>query len=140
MSKKPELTLDDFEELEKIDIDELMRAVDAADAQRKLRKGRPWGRDIIQVLWGARPWMSMDQLTRELWTLRGSSGLPMPKKFKETVQSALNQHTSQSQVFARLGKPEDDLFYSPQGKGSGTWAVRRERAVAWLRSRSLAAP
>jgi hypothetical protein len=136
-NEKPELTLDD---LEHIDIEELFRAVDEADALRKVRKDRPWGRDIIKVLWEVRPWMSMDQLTRKLWTLRNPSGLPMPKAFKETVQSALNQHTSQSQVFARRGKPEDDLFYSPKGKGSGTWAVHRDRAVAWLKSRGLAAP
>src|SRR5271156_6526579 len=69
-NEKPELTLDD---LEHIDIEELFRAIDAADARRKLRKDRPWGRDIIQVLWKVRPWMSMDQLTRKLWTLRNPS-------------------------------------------------------------------
>ncbi|HEX4077789.1 MAG TPA: hypothetical protein VHX61_02800 [Rhizomicrobium sp.] len=64
----------------------------------------------------------------------------MPKKFRETVQSALNQYTSQSNVFHTKGaKPEDDLFYSPKGKRSGTWALRsREAAVAWLEKRKLA--
>jgi hypothetical protein len=125
-------TLDDLD----IDLDELIRLAEAADANRKLRQERPWARDIIRVLWGVRS-MSMDRLIRQLWDLRNPSGLPMPKRFRETVQSCLNQHTSQSKVFARLDRPEDDLFYSPGGKGSGTWAVHRERAVTWLKKRSL---
>jgi hypothetical protein len=58
-----------------------------------------------------------------LWTIRGPSGLPMPRRFPETTQSCLNQHTPKSLPF--FGKPGDDLFYSPEGKSSGTWAVRK---------------
>jgi hypothetical protein len=41
---------------------------------------------------------------------------------------------------SRMGsaKPADDLFYSPKGKRSGTWALcGRERAVEWLKARNL---
>jgi hypothetical protein len=115
--------------------DELMESADKQIAGRKLRKERPWTRDIIRVLSRRRPWLSMSHLTKELWALRNPSGLPMPKNFTETVQSALNQHTSQSSRFS--GKPEDDLFYSPEGKGSGTWTIHRERADAWLEAHKL---
>jgi hypothetical protein len=105
--------------------------------RKKLRKERPWTGDIIRVLWGAK-WMFMDQLTRQLWNLRNPSGLPMPTEFEKTVQSTLNHHTFQSEVWRKNGaKADDDLFYSPKGKRSGTWAVNRERAVTWLRARKL---
>src|SRR5437764_1068522 len=82
------MTAEDFEN---VDINELLRFIETRNAAKKLRKERPWTYDIIRVLWGTRSWISIDQLTRELWQLRNPSGLPMPKKFRETVQSALNQ-------------------------------------------------
>ena len=121
------------------DIDEFFRFVEELAAKKKLRQERPWTYDIIRVLWNSRSWISMDQLCESLWALRNPSGLPIPKKFKETVQSTLNHHTSQSVVFLkRDGKEEDDLFISPKGKHSGTWALRsREAAIAWLKRQSL---
>jgi len=67
------------------------------------------------------------------------TGLPMPIKFEATVRSILYNHTSQSVEWKKPGaKPADDLFYSPKGKRSGTWALRsRERAVEWLKARNL---
>jgi hypothetical protein len=104
---------------------------------KKLRQGRPWVRDIIRVLWNYRSGTSMQRLTDELWAMRKPLELPMPRAFKKTVQSFLNQHTSQSSQWNK--KPEDDLFYSPKGKGSGTWAVHQDRAAAWLKNRQLSA-
>jgi hypothetical protein len=99
-------TLDDLT----VDIEELNRRIEAAEAKHKVRQERPWVRDIIRVLWGTKSWLSKDRLDRELWALRQPSGLNMPENFDRTVQSALNQHTSQSSVWERNGaKPEDDL-------------------------------
>jgi hypothetical protein len=67
--------------------------------------------------------------------MRHADHLPTPKAFTETVQSTLNHHTSQSKVWDK--NPENDLFYSPKGKGSGTWAVHQDKAIAWLKTRSL---
>jgi hypothetical protein len=102
---------------------------------KKLRSERPWVRDIIRVLWNYRSGVSMQRLTEELWEMRQPAGLPMPRRFTKTVQSFLNQHTHQSSRWN--GKSEDDLFYSPKGKGSGTWAVHHETAAAWLKAREL---
>lgn len=123
--KKSKLTSEDFENFD----------IEAYYAKKKLRHDRPWTYDIIRVLWGNRALISMDRLCHELWAKRNPSGLPMPKEFRSTVQSALNKHTRQSSEWS--GNPEDDLFYSPQGKGSGTWAVHQDRAVAWLKSHEL---
>jgi len=125
-SDQGKLTLDALD----IDIDDLLRQVEEADAERKLRKENPWVRDIIRVLWGTQTFMFMSTLTRQLWDLRKKSDLPMPDKFEETVQSCLNQHTAQSKVWAKNGaKVEDDLFYSPKGKHSGTWAVHSSLSI-----------
>jgi hypothetical protein len=121
--------------LEDFDIEELLRQVAADEAARKLRRARPWTYDIIRALWG--PSLTMDTLTITLWEMRNPSGLPMPKQFTKTVQSFLNRHTSQSSLWD--GKTENDLFFSPKKKGSGTWAVHKDRAIAWLRAKRLPA-
>ena len=127
-------TLEDLD-LDNFDINELVQQVEANQKLRGLRKENPWVRDIIRILWASKSSVTMDRLTRELWSLRSTGGLPMPKKFRETIQSALNHHTSQSKVFK--GPPGDDLFFSPNGKGSGTWSTHRPRALAWLQARKL---
>jgi hypothetical protein len=110
-----------------------------SQANRKLRKDNPWTRDIIRVLWEVDTYMLFDTLACRLRELREASGLPMPIKFEATVQSILYNHTSQSVEWKKSGaRPADDLFYSPKGKRSGTWALRsRERAVEWLKARNL---
>ena len=113
--------------------------VKISQAERKLLKDNPWTRDIIRALWEVDTYMRFDALARRLRELREASGLQMPIKFDETVQSILYHHTSQSVEWKKSGaKPADDLFYSPKGKRSGTWALRsRERAVEWLKARNL---
>jgi hypothetical protein len=70
--------------------------------------------------------MDLDAALREK---RVADKEPIPKAFDKTVQSVLNQHTSQSKVFRKKNKrANDDLFYSPKGKHSGTWALRGEIA------------
>jgi hypothetical protein len=111
--------------------------VGAYFAAKQARRERPWVRDIIAVLYPRPNGIRIERLVDALWGMREKS-LPMPKEFGKTVQSCLNHHTSQSAVFIKNGTgPEDDLFYSPQGKGSGTWAVHRERAIFWLKRKGL---
>ena len=134
------MTGDDSKLTTDIDYDEFLRQIGEAIEKSHLRKERPWVYDIVRVLWGHRSsqGMRIEVLARELWHLREPSGLNVPKEFGKTVQSVLNQHTSQSSVWAGLGaRSEDDLFYSPQGKRSGTWAVHRDRAAAWLKAHQL---
>ncbi len=125
-------------------LDKLFAEYDALLAKRRLRKERPWTFDIIRVLWGYRvgsSGMRMVNLVSALWHIREPSGLNIPKAFTKTVQSTLNQHTAQSSVWKNHGaKPEDDLFYSPLGKRSGTWAVHRERALDWIKTHELPLP
>jgi hypothetical protein len=134
------LTIEEFDALfENFDLDAYLRQVEAADKLKILRRERPWVYDIIRVLWPRRAALHMNVLERELWAIRNPT-LPMPKEFRKTIQSALNRYSSQSHIFFEQERtPEDDLFYSPEGKGSGTWAVRHDRAISWLKRKKLPA-
>jgi hypothetical protein len=94
-----------------------------------------WIADIIRVLSGHTTAVPMKELCRRLWALRNAPNVKMPKDFTQTVQSALNRHTCQSVEWRKNGsRQEDDLFYSPRGKGTGEWTLHRDRAAAWLRA------
>src|ERR1700730_8975921 len=122
-----------------LSIDEIFEGGEKFLAARRLRKNRPWAYDIIRVLWGTHSQLSMAQLVKQLRDLRGPVGLPTPRAFERAIQSTLNSHTSQGSRFS--GKLDDDLFYSPEGKYSGTWAIRdRDRAAAWRAARGLPPP
>jgi hypothetical protein len=126
-----------IEEFENFDVDAYLRQVEAAEKLKTLRRERPWVYDIIRVLWSRRAALHMNVLEQELWTIRNPT-LPMPKEFRKTIQSALNRYSSQSDIFLKQTRtPEDDLFYSPEGKGSGAWAVRHDRAISWLQRKKL---
>jgi hypothetical protein len=64
---------------------------------------------------------------------RTKAGLPVPKAFDESVQNAYNRHADGYSAFVKnqkLGEPP--LFFSPEGKGRGTWAVNIDAAKVWL--------
>jgi hypothetical protein len=99
-----------------------------------------WLRDIVRILSSRLLGMRIEQLEHALWQSRYPA-TPMPKNFRNVVENILSQHSSQSVVFHQKNrKPVDDLFFSPEGKGSGTWAVRHSRAEAWLKKRQGLAP
>jgi hypothetical protein len=61
---------------------------------------------------------------------RRDKGLQIPDTFEESVQSAFNQHCSQSEIFKN---PKDELFTSTHDVQSATWSVNVDRADVWLR-------
>jgi hypothetical protein len=119
-------------------MDEFFRRLDAEKAFKKLRLTNPWVLYLIKVLWsrphGVRRVDVMDQIRG----LRAAKGLPTPRRFEEAVQSRFNHYAEESSVFQKRGAPpEEALFYSPKGKGTGIWACYPERAAAWLRKKGL---
>ena len=113
---------------------DLVRAADRIKAEQKWDKEHTYVIDIIRILHGQIGIRKMD-LDAALREKRVADQDPIPKAFDKTVQSVLNQHTSQSKVFRKKNKrANDDLFYSPKGKHSGTWALRSdERARNWVK-------
>jgi hypothetical protein len=72
----------------------------------------------------------MDDLEKE----RRAKGLPIPKTFNATVQSAYNNHCVGYAAFVKRGSPPTEgLFYSPGPRGY--WAVNEAVAKAWLASK-----
>lgn len=118
------------------DIEDLFQEAMKALRQQKHRRDNPYVADLIRVLTPCPNGVSRRTVIASLEMLRRDKLLPIPKKFEEAVQSAFNQHTSQSYVFKKRNAPvADDLFYSPHGKGTGIWAVHIDRAAAWLKAR-----
>ena len=100
----------------------------------KLKEEHPYVADLIGLLLPYRNnGMRRSMVLRMLEKERKNAGLPIPPTFEQSVQSAYNGHCFDSLTFRR---PESEaLFYSPEGKGSGKWAVNAERAQAWLEKR-----
>lgn len=112
------------------------RRIDALIAAKKLRLKNPYVLDLIWVLRphaaGLRRPLAMHLIEKN----RKQRGLPVPRTLPDTVQSAFQQYCENSDVFKkRKAAPSDALFYWPQGKGAGVWAVHPERAEVWLREK-----
>ena len=115
--------------------DELLREYEERETARRERRENPYVLYLIKVLWVRRNGLRRHLAIDLVRSLRQSRGLPMPKRFDETVQSAFQGHAGESDVFR--GAPDDDLFYWPLGKGTGIWAVRQDAADAWLKRKRL---
>jgi hypothetical protein len=115
---------------------ELERLAEPYLALKRLRRERPWAFDIARVLWPRPNGVHIEELEQTLLEIRKSE-LPTPKQLRKTIQSCLNHHTSQSQVFwnKRRG-PADDLFWTPR-RFSGIWCVHRDRFEAWITAKGL---
>src|SRR5262245_45592392 len=119
-------------------IEKLLLHTQAKKAAKKQRQEHPYVLYLIKVLWPYRYGLRRADVIERIWALREPKGLPMPKNFGETIQSSFNHHTSQSAEFIKRGTgSEEDLFFSPKGKGSGIWAVHPDRAEAWLKRKQL---
>jgi hypothetical protein len=116
-------------------LEELLREAEEAQATTKLRLRNPYALHLIKILWPYQFGVSRMIAIQDIWRLRSPTALPMPKKFEQTVQSAFQQHASESKVFR--GAPNEDLFFWPEGKGTGKWAVRRNKVEPWLRQKKL---
>lgn len=91
--------------------------------------------ELIRLLLDRPLGLHIEQLEKVLWKARRTE-LPVPKNLRAAIYGKLSMYTSQSMAFRQKRKAyKDDLFFSPGGKGSGVWAVHRERAEAWLNGR-----
>jgi Leu/Phe-tRNA-protein transferase len=82
----------------------------------------PWIVDILLVLSHADPRTGMTEgdLVWNLRIVRNKPGVKRPEAFDAVVRSCINHHTSQSSEWIKDGsRPENDILYSPKGKGVG---------------------
>ena len=95
--------------------------------------------DLVKFLLRYPHGVSRQKVLSELESERKARGHVIPPKFEEAVQSVYNRNSSDSDDFHRQKKKQPDLtplFYSPDGKWSGTWAVDREHGELWLEKRT----
>lgn len=122
------------------EVEELLRELDDYVAARTLRLENRYVLDLIAILYPHKNGLPRRQVINTMWKRRGQKGVNMPKAFDETIQAAFQAYAGDYAAFkARHAKVEDDLFWPPRGKGAGQWAVRQDRADAWLRARKLEA-
>lgn len=101
---------------------------------KEARQKHPYVGDLIRALLPYPNGLKRPLVMQELKKQRKKDGLPIPRSFEAAVQNSYNHYSEDSDVFRkREAPPEDGLFYSPDGKGSGRWAVRPERALQWLK-------
>jgi hypothetical protein len=133
---------------EKDPFDDLFGSMEEFDAWLKkfhelenARRNHPYVGDLIRTLWPYENGLRRPMVMHELERQRRKAGLPIPASFEEAVQSSYNQYSIDSVVFRKRNRPDSEaLFYSPDGKGSGKWAVHRERASLWLKAQLLTNP
>ncbi len=118
------------------DYDALCRNIVEVIELAKLRKEHTYVEGLIKLLLPHKNGMTRRWILDTLEKQRKDTGLPIPGKFEEAVQSSYNQNCVDSTVFRQRGLPDSEApFYSPGGKGSGMWAVNSERARSWLEKR-----
>lgn len=117
------------------EFEELIREVE----RRERLKAHPYALDLIRALWpyGERGYWRGDVIDK-VWRRRNDASVTTPKSFEKTVQASYNYYCSASDVFAaRKADLAEGSFYPVGRKGSGRWAVDRDRAVAWLKTKKL---
>jgi hypothetical protein len=115
----------------------LLEEYEAREAARQVRRDNPYVLDLILPhRRGLRRPLVLDLLHKS----RRDRNLPIPSNFDETVQSVFQQHCADSAVFKKKGKLQSEaLFYWPDGKGAGKWAIYADRAEVWLKDRTAEA-
>jgi hypothetical protein len=104
---------------------------------KKRRRENPYVADIARELLPHRGGQHRSWVIARLEASRKARGLPIPRTFEASVQSAYNQYCVNSLVYQKRGAPpEEGIFYAPEGKGAGYSAVDAERATAWLAART----
>jgi hypothetical protein len=103
-------------------------------AERRTQTDRLYLLDLIRVLRphaaGLRRWSVM----RRIRAHRESTGLPVEQRMEDAVERVFRNNCGDAEKFKRRdSSPESALFYWPQGKLGGIWAVDPNRADAWLK-------
>ena len=119
--------------------DEMLAELSKKLELKRLRSAHPYVVDLIRVLWrhgaeGIERQKVLDALERQ----REREGLPIPNKFQEAVQGSYNAHCVGYRAFEKSKLMDSEApFFSPGGKGSGIWAVDRDKALTWLKKENF---
>ena len=115
-------------------LDALWEEVYAIYKKRKWKYENPYVADLIAILQPHKAGgLHIRDVTQQLRKMRVSKDIFPASEMRQAVQSALQRHAAQYAGFKKRKAPAgDDLFYAAQGFGKGYWAVRMDKATAWL--------
>jgi hypothetical protein len=116
---------------------QIMGHAAAAFSEKLVKERNPYVVYLIKILWKYRNGLERRVALDWIRKLREAGGLESPKSLDETIRTAFNQHNSQTSAFRFSA--EDDLFYTPEGRNAGTWAVHQDLAREWLKRKSFLA-
>jgi hypothetical protein len=107
-------------------------------AERRIEADYLYLLDLIKVLrphpGGLRRWSIMRAIRKS----RETAKLPIPQKLEDAVERVFRSHCADSENFKKKDNaPDAALFYWPQGKRDGVWAVYPDRAEAWLKAEGV---
>ena len=102
--------------------------------ERRIQADRLYLLDIVRVLRphaaGLRRWSVMHKIR----AYREAAGLPIDHRMEVTVERLYRNHCADAEKFKKCDTvPDTALFFWPQGKLGGVWAVYSNRADAWLK-------
>jgi hypothetical protein len=103
-------------------------------ATQRLRPDNHYVLDLIEVLQafpsGRRRWSIMQAIRAN----RTKAGLSIPHQIEDDVERAFLDNCADAESFKKRNRtPVHALFYWPQGKTAGMWAVYTDRVAAWMR-------
>ena len=101
---------------------------------RKLREKHPYILDIIRVFHPDYWTLSRPRVIDLLERQRAKDGLPIPKAFEQSVDSAFQRACIDSKKCEFT--ESEALFRWPDGPRAGKWAARRDQCEAWLKKLS----
>lgn len=80
-----------------------------------------WATDLAEVLLALGGKAHLSRIYRDVEAMRQEAGRSVPSSLEATVRRTLENHSSDSRNYTGGA----DLFYMPEGKGSGIWALRK---------------
>jgi len=82
---------------------------------------RLWVDEICEALAALGGQASLDEIYSKI-EQRGLMDFEANPNWEAAVRRTIQQHSSDTEIFT--GRPEDDIFTAPLGKGAGVWALR----------------
>lgn len=103
-------------------------------SEQKNQADRLYLLDLVRVLRphaaGLRRWSVMHKIR----AYREAAGSPVGDRMEDAIERLFRNHCADAEKFKRRDTaPDTALFFWPQGKPGGVWAVHPDRADAWLK-------
>jgi hypothetical protein len=94
-----------------------------------------WVDDVLEALRQLGGKAHLSEIYNRVRTIRRNAGRTLPKHFESVVHTRLEDHCSEAYFRARR-----NIFFMPEGKGAGVWAIRPPSSPSISAEQIAAAP